>query len=76
MTILAKFRCSNVSTPYPGAEQVDFHPVYADDGPNKKWSEATPSGSFTMTITNPSAHGAFTPGKEYKITLEEAPEGF
>lgn len=71
MNIRAKFQCANVETLKSGpdgekyGEQVSFHAVYAEEGPNKVWSEATPCGSVSMTITNKAAWGAFEEGKEY-----------
>jgi hypothetical protein len=34
------------------------------------WATATPSGSITMTITNPAAAAAFEPQKTYLVTFE------
>jgi hypothetical protein len=76
MSLIAKFSCSYVEPTAGETETIHLYAVYADDGPNKKWSEATPGGSLTMTISNPSAKGQVVAGKDYKITIEEAPEGF
>lgn len=54
--------------------EVRLHPVYADDGPNKSWSKATPSGEIRMTITNPEAVSFFEPGKEYFVDFTPADE--
>lgn len=84
----AKFRCSTVEqmgSPVIKdgkvtdeqeitSEKVTFYPVYAEKGPNKVWSTATPSGQITMTINNKAAHGHFKPGKCYYVDFFEAPE--
>jgi hypothetical protein len=83
MSIAAKFVCytvkghSSESTATPKekyAEEVQFLAVYSDDpkSENYSWSQATPSGSLSLYITNPSAWGAFKQGEEYLIRIEEA----
>jgi len=74
--IIAKFQCNTVAQSVSQDERVMLNAVYADSGPNKEWAKYTPSGSLDMTISNPSAQGQIKPGKFYKITIEEAPEGF
>jgi hypothetical protein len=76
--IVAKFRCHVVhqfpASQYSGAsERVSLHPVYSDnpEDENHKWSQATPSGEITMSITNPGACGIFKEGKEYLINFTE-----
>lgn len=53
-------------------ESVSLLAVYSPDpnSPNYVWSEATPSGSLTMYISNPAAWGSFVQGKEYALTIE------
>lgn len=86
--IRAKFRCEAVTghagtrvkkdgSGYEGckhAEVVKLAPVFAVDGPNKAWSEATPSGVVEMTITNFEAMGKFEVGKDYFIDFTPAAE--
>lgn len=72
MKVLAKFQCMTVTRHGNGEETVKFIPVYAADGPNKQWSEYTPSGSLEMHITAKGAVGVFEPGKAY--LLEITPE--
>lgn len=68
MRIRAKFECwGAVKTDY--GEQVELHAVTADSEANRSWSEATPSGSLTMTITNHAAQGQFEAGKEYFLDI-------
>lgn len=35
------------------------------------WFDASPSGQLTMTIMNPQVFGYFTPGTEYRVTIEK-----
>lgn len=71
--IQAKFRVNQVKTQPDGQyEIVEMFPVYADEGPNKTWSDSTPSGYMSMTISNKSAMGTFKEGKEYLLSFTEA----
>ena len=56
------------------AEQVTMNPVYATEGPNKVWSESTPSGAIQLYITNKAAWGKFVAGNEYFVDFTEAPK--
>jgi hypothetical protein len=84
----AKFRCSTVTQSGQAiykdgkpsdeheitSEQVILFPVYAENGPNKKWSTASPSGRIEMTINNKAAFGHFKPGKCYYVDFFDALE--
>ena len=72
MNIIAKMRCDEVTKTSYGAELVKLNAVYGDSPENKSFSEATPSASIQMTVTNKEAHGAFVPGGEYFIRFEAA----
>jgi hypothetical protein len=75
--LVAKMVCNarSESPVYPmepgkvGAEKVDLTPVYAQDGPNLKWSKATPSGRLELQINNPDAMGAVKLGQHYLVYL-------
>ncbi len=79
----AKMRCDAITENRQGAEgtpsekyaeTVMLSPVYGVDGSaNAEWSKATPSGSLTMTITNPEAWGKLKAGAFYFVDLTEAP---
>lgn len=73
MSIIAKMSVGSVGKNEYGQERVQLFPVYAEDGPNKVWCDATPSGSLELYISNPSAQGQITQGKHYLVTIEEAP---
>ena len=88
MNVVAKFTCTeNRQIPrYPQKELgdkpeddcvtecIEMHAVYEDDGPNKKWASATPSGEVKMTIDNPGAQKFFVPGAEYLVTFQRLPK--
>lgn len=75
--VRAKFFVEDiVHSDVPGTDQyatIVMKPVfgtYADgdvEGTNKSWSKWTPSGSLSITITNPSAIDAFDKGKAYYL---------
>lgn len=54
------------------SETVYMHPVYGDGTENKSFSEATPSGLISLTITNPNAYGFFVANKEYYVDFTPA----
>jgi len=80
MTVRAKFRCMNVqSAPNTSPDQTyitaSFTPVWEQDGENKKWSAATPSGQLVLNITNPAAAEWFEMGKEYWLDIHPVEAG-
>lgn len=75
MTVRAKFYVTSILHHHVGAPdkvcaEVKLAPVYGDD--NKPWSEATPQGQLSMTITNPSAIDQFELGKAYFLDFTPA----
>jgi hypothetical protein len=74
--ITAKMAChSTPSVDTCGNELVSLNAVYAEQGVNKAWAQATPCGSLSLSINNPAAQGKFRAGKEYIITVREAQPG-
>lgn len=75
-TIKAKVTVtSNEPTQFDGikvAENVRMQPVYSDSDENKTFSDATPSGSMELAITNKNAWGFFTVGSEYYVDFNPA----
>lgn len=69
-TVRAKFRCDAVLDEY-----VSMAPVYSDDpnSENKKFTDATPAGTFAMRVTNPETASFFEPGQEYYLDITKAP---
>lgn len=81
--LVAKMICNQraESPVYPyepgkvGSEKVGLNAVYSQDGPNKKWAQATPSGSMELQISNPDAIGAVKLGQHYLVYLVPCGEG-
>jgi len=69
--IRAKFQCQKVKKESYG-EVIELQAVYSEEGDNKSWSEATPSGSVNMVISNEAAQGLFEEGKEYYLDFTPA----
>lgn len=74
MSITARFHCHsvrNVRMP-PGSTPAAECELFAVTGAeNEPWSRYTPSGQLKITITNPAAIGAITPGTVYELVLTE-----
>ncbi len=79
MSIQAKFRCTSKTLKVGAEVEVRLDAATAGEA-NKSWSQYTPNGVISMTITNPGAHEQFVPGKEYFLTFraagEEAADGY
>lgn len=76
--VVAKFAAGVVAeVPFNKQTYVRMHAVYETDpnSPNKAFCDATPSGDFSLWITNglPAA-SFFRPGKKYLLTITEAKE--
>jgi hypothetical protein len=70
--VRCKLRCNSVVAE-SGIRKVTLNPVYDSNpaSPNFRWSDATPSGEITLTITNPSAFNQFTEGQHYFADFEQ-----
>lgn len=70
MSVRAKFRVNSVLDFGPSKE-ISMSPVYegmlGDNEENKRFSKATPNGSFKMTVDNPYAYDQFAPGQEWYL---------
>lgn len=71
MSVKAKFKCDSI-TQWTGQREAKLSPVHSSSDENKQWSQFTPSGQLTMTITNPEAYEQFEVGVEYYLTIEKA----
>ena len=74
MAVVAKFQCiSKIIQQVVGRENVYAVELIAATvgDENKAWSAATPAGHIAMTISNPAAFSAFTPGSQYIVTFVE-----
>ena len=82
MNVRAKMKCQSVTRSGGDEdaagkrmfqETVKLSAVsYGDNDENKSYSLWTPNATVEMTITNPDAHGAFEPGREYYVNFAEA----
>lgn len=73
--IRAKFYVTGVDKSIPGYERVNLSPVIGSrdaSDENNSFSEATPSGSAQLSISNPGAHGFFIEGEEYYLDFSPA----
>jgi hypothetical protein len=73
--IVAKMKCYGPPQRNGSHESVSLSAVYAETGVNKEWATATPSGSLSLSIDNPSAQGFIQADKEYIVTIREAQPG-
>ena len=69
----AKFNCNGVV--FKGySMEVTFNAVTADEvEENKRYHDATPSGSLWLNVTNKDLRSAFEVGTSYYLDIEEAP---
>lgn len=76
MRIRAKFIVEQVTKHRWGGETVKMSPVMEGSTSNKTedkhFSDATPSGSIELTISNKDVHGHFAPGSAHYVTFEPA----
>ena len=77
MTIAARLKCYSVTDYNPGggvlSKSVKLSPLYDPDpaSPNYSFSQATPSGDVSLTITNPKAFDQFVEGKVFDVVFTE-----
>ncbi|HEV8383759.1 MAG TPA: hypothetical protein VGQ11_02725 [Candidatus Acidoferrales bacterium] len=57
------------------SEELKFHAVYggSTNSEDNTFSEATPSATLTMQITNKELHGKFKPGQVFYVDFTPAP---
>lgn len=78
-TVRAKFRCDYVEdckhSMNGDGHYIYMTAVYSDDpaSENKKFTDATPDGSFRMRITVPATATFFEVGQEYYLDITKAP---
>lgn len=79
MRLNARFRCEAVvpsmnSDGKKTGETVTLKAVYSEDPthPNYSWSQATPSGTCQMFISNEMAYGMFDVGCEFTVTFDNS----
>lgn len=78
--VVAKMQCMSVETQRfsessPPQHKVNLGAIYGQEGENKDFADATPSGQCWMQISEGRpALAFFKPGKRYYVTFTEAPE--
>lgn len=75
MTVRAKFHCSYVQENKDDSKNIYMNAVYHNNDPdheNTKFSDATPNGSFQMTIKASGPHEMFVAGHEYYLDITPA----
>lgn len=73
--VRAKFYVSKIENQTYG-ELVVMNAVYSskNNKEDNQFSEATPSGQLTMTISNPTAKGFLQEGMSYYLDFTQAPD--
>lgn len=79
MAIRAKFQLQSITGHYwsNSTKTLKFYASYDSSIPeDQRFAQATPSGTFEMTVDNPAALAQFELGKQYyfDITPADAPE--
>lgn len=71
--VRAKFIVQTVTDWANGQRVVKLEAVISSgDDSNKSWAKYTPNGKLEMTIDNPPAAAAFTPGKVFYLDFTPA----
>jgi hypothetical protein len=52
-------------------KEVTMHAIWTGHPDDNNYSQATPTGSFVISLTNPALMDAFKPQKTYNFTIEE-----
>lgn len=75
MTVRAKFRVNALKTilGYDNNRQEVVELSAVMDEANKAWSQYTPQGSISLTITNPEALSRFAVGAHFYVDFTDAP---
>lgn len=54
-------------------EELEFSAIYSGTPEDNNYSEATPTASAKLMITNKALHNTFKPGQQFYVRFEEAP---
>lgn len=73
MSTRAKFTVTGINET-SWSKEITMAPVMADDGENKDFWKATPSGEIKISIDNKVAAEMFEIDKEYYVDFTKAPE--
>jgi hypothetical protein len=73
--VRAKFTCNSVENHAYGGKTAKLTAVYSEEGENKDFAKATPSGQLEINIDQEtSAIHFFEPGKDYYLDFSVAPK--
>lgn len=61
-------------TDYGSSEVVKFSALYSNNPEDNSYSQATPSASMEMCITNPSLKGTIKPGQKFYVDFTKIEE--
>jgi len=72
----AKFKGDYVKDFGYGSKEVQLSAVYSNkkNTEDNEFSQATPSGTITMMISNPKAYDFIIPGRQYYVDFTLVPE--
>ena len=73
MRVTSKQDFANYDPTKPGKSQTIVKMSPVSDAANKTWSQATPSGEISLSITNQDAIDAFKLGEHYYVDFTPAP---
>ena len=74
MTVRAKMHLMEITEYAWGGKNLKFETHYDEDIPeDQRFQKATPSGSITMSIDNPTALAQFELGKHYYVDFKPVP---
>lgn len=72
MSVRAKFQCTSANEVGEGFKNVSMSPVFGGSEENKRFFNATPSGSIQLGVINAEAAQQFEVGKEYYVDFTPA----
>ncbi len=78
--VRAKFVVSSITknAPWQGRQTttINLNPVYSTDPnhENKKFWDATPSGTISLSVASAEAAAEFEPGEEFYVDFTKAPK--
>ena len=69
-----RFVCESVTDFGNNHQQVNMRAIWTGHPDDNNYSQATPSGNITLTVTNPYLVGNYKPGKTYNVVITEYEE--
>jgi len=69
MKTRCKFKVDHIKRYSKTYEEIGFSAVHGGTKENESFASATPSGTLTIHVTNPSVIGKFEPGQEVYLDI-------